>query len=155
MVKKSAITSTNLKILLVFTLIISFKIAFPSYATGQNSTASQTGDESGITPYIAVEEMPTYPGGNVALLKYIGKNIHYPAAAQRNGIQGKVIIKCCITPQGGISQLSVLKSADPDLDQEAMRVVKTITTFIPGKKGGVAVPVWFLIPITFSLKETN
>jgi protein TonB len=153
MIKKSPFTSTNRKILLVIILIISFTITFSSNVAGQSS--SPTGDESGITPYVAVEEMPSYPGGNAALYKHIGKNLVYPPAAARNSIQGKVIIKCCITPQGGINQISILKSADPDLDQEAIRVVKTITTFIPGKKGGVAVPVWYLIPITFAIKEVD
>jgi protein TonB len=97
--------------------------------------------------------MPTFPGGNPALSKYIGERLRYPSGAQEKGIQGKVIIKFCVTAQGGVSMLSVLKGVDPELDQEAMRVVKTITKFNPGKKDGIAVPVWFLVPITFSLKE--
>jgi periplasmic protein TonB len=147
MKKKLFEIPANLKVFLLLILLIPFGIAFPSVSSAQAT------DDSGITPYVAVEEMPTFPGGNAALSKIIGEHLRYPANAQEKGIQGKVIVKFCVTAQGGVSMLSVLKGVDPDLDQEAMRVVKTLTKFNPGKKGGVPVPVWYLIPITFSLKE--
>jgi protein TonB len=147
MKKKFFTKPTNLKVFLLLMLLIPFGIAFPTASSAQATT------DAGITPYVAVEEMPTFPGGNAALSKYIGERLRYPSGPMEKGIQGKVIVKFCVTAQGGVSMLSVLKGVDPDLDQEAMRVVKTITKFNPGKKDGVAVPVWFLIPINFSLKE--
>jgi TonB family protein len=109
-------------------------------------------DESESTPYVVVEEMPMFPGGEIELLKYIAENTNYPEAAKINNIQGRVIIRFCITAEGGVSLISVLKGVDPELDAEAIRVVKTLPAFTPGKQGGKAVPVWFMVPITFTLK---
>ena len=136
-----------MKILMVFMFIIPLRYVVPQ------SSSAQSSGESGITPYVAVEVMPTYPGGNPALSKYINERLQYPARAMEKGIQGKVIIKFCVTAQGGVDMLSVFKGLDPDLDKEALRVIKSITKFNPGKKDGIAVPVWYLVPITFALKE--
>jgi periplasmic protein TonB len=133
----------NLRFFLVLPAILLLFIIFPS------SAAAQAAGEQ--TPYVAVEEMPQFPGGDVALLKYIAKNTQYPESAKDRNIQGKVIVKFCVTAAGGISQITILQSVNPDLDKEAMRVVKTLPTFIPGKKAGVAVPVWYLVPISFKL----
>jgi len=103
-------------------------------------------------PFVVVEEMPTFPGGDVALLKYIGEHTQYPEVAKENNIQGRVIIRFCVTSKGGVSQVSVLKGVDPELDKEAIRVVNTLPPFKPGKQGGKPVPVWYMVPITFTLK---
>jgi protein TonB len=104
------------------------------------------------TPFVVVEEMPQFPGGDVALLKYIGEHTQYPEVAKENNIQGKVIVRFCVTSKGGVSQVSILKGVDPELDKEAIRVVNTLPTFKPGKQGGKPVPVWYMVPITFTLK---
>lgn len=154
MEKNVYVIAKNLKIILILIFIISLTTILPLEATGQKAK-SKTTDEAGITPYVAVDEMPMYPGGYPALAQFISRNIVYPDDAREKGIQGKVIIKFCVTAKGSISLVSILKSVDPDLDREAIRIVKTITTFIPGKKDGVPVPVWFMLPITFSLKTSN
>jgi protein TonB len=104
------------------------------------------------TPFVVVEEMPVFPGGDVALLKYIMEHTQYPEIAKENNIQGKVIVRFCVTSKGGVSQVSILKGVDPELDKEAIRVVNTLPTFRPGKQGGKPVPVWYMVPITFTLK---
>ena len=104
------------------------------------------------TPFVVVEEMPAFPGGDVELLKYIAEHTTYPEVAKENNIQGRVIVRFCVTPKGGVSQVSVLKGVDPELDKEAIRVVNTLPTFKPGKQGGKPVPVWYMVPITFTLK---
>ena len=104
------------------------------------------------TPFVVVEEMPMFPGGEIELLKYIADHTQYPEIAKENNIQGKVIVRFCVTSKGGVSQVSVLKSVDPELDKEAMRVVTTLPTFKPGKQGGKPVPVWYMVPIAFTLK---
>jgi protein TonB len=104
------------------------------------------------TPFVVVEEMPMFPGGDVELLKYIGANTQYPEVAKENNIQGKVIVRFCVTSKGGVSQVSILKGVDPELDKEAIRVVNTLPAFKPGKQGGKPVPVWYMVPITFTLK---
>jgi TonB family protein len=103
-------------------------------------------------PFVVVEEMPMFPGGDGALLQYISENTKYPENAKTQNIQGKVIIRFCVTPDGGVSLASVLKGVSPELDAEAMRVVNTLPSFRPGTQGGKAVPVWYMVPIEFSLK---
>jgi protein TonB len=103
-------------------------------------------------PFVVVEEMPMFPGGDAELLKYIGENTIYPEVAKENNIQGRVIVRFCVTAKGGVSQVSVLKGVDPELDKEAIRVVNTLPPFKPGKQGGKPVPVWYMVPITFTLK---
>ncbi|MCX6333565.1 MAG: energy transducer TonB [Bacteroidia bacterium] len=103
-------------------------------------------------PFVVVEEMPMFPGGDAALLTYIGEHTNYPEVAKENNIQGRVIVRFCVTSKGTVSQISVLKGVDPELDKEAMRVVSTLPTFKPGKQGGKPVPVWYMVPITFTLK---
>ena len=103
-------------------------------------------------PFVVVEEMPMFPGGDVELLKYIGEHTNYPEVAKENNIQGRVIVRFCVTAKGGVSQVSILKGVDAELDAEAIRVVNTLPAFKPGKQGGKPVPVWYMVPITFTLK---
>lgn len=103
-------------------------------------------------PFVVVEEMPMFPGGDTELLKYIGEHTNYPEVAKENNIQGRVIVRFCVTAKGGVSQVSILKGVDPELDAEAIRVVNTLPAFKPGKQGGKPVPVWYMVPITFTLK---
>ncbi len=108
--------------------------------------------ETQTEPFYVVEEMPMFPGGDAAIQKYIGDNVVYPEVAKENNIQGRVIVKFCVTPTGGVDQVSVLKGVDPELDAEVVRVVKTLHKFKPGKQDGKPVPVWYTIPINFQLK---
>jgi periplasmic protein TonB len=103
-------------------------------------------------PFVVVEEMPMYPGGDAALLTYIAENTQYPEVAKENNIQGRVIVRFCVTAKGTINQVSILKGVDPELDKEAIRVVSALPPFRPGRQGGKPVPVWYMVPITFTLK---
>jgi len=103
-------------------------------------------------PFVVVEEMPMFPGGDAALLTYIAEHTNYPEVAKENNIQGRVIVRFCVTSKGTINQVSVLKGVDPELDKEAIRVVESLPGFKPGKQGGKPVPVWYMVPITFTLK---
>lgn len=103
-------------------------------------------------PFVVVEEMPMFPGGDAELLKYISEHTQYPEVAKENNIQGRVIVRFCVTSKGSVNQVSVLKGVDPELDAEAVRVVNTLPPFKPGKQGGKPVPVWYMVPITFTLK---
>jgi len=96
--------------------------------------------------------MPNFPGGDQELLKFIGANTQYPEVAKNNNISGRVIVRFCVTARGGISQVSILKGVSPELDAEALRVVNMLPEFKPGKQGGKPVPVWYMVPITFTLK---
>jgi protein TonB len=109
--------------------------------------------ESEPQPFIVVEEMPVFPGGETELLRYINTHTIYPEIAKENNIQGKVIVKFCVTSKGGVDLVSVFRSIDPELDAEAIRVVKTLPLFKPGKQGGKPVPVWFSVPIVFQIQN--
>ncbi|MDX9811874.1 MAG: energy transducer TonB [Bacteroidales bacterium] len=109
-------------------------------------------EEAEPEPFVVVEEMPMFPGGDVELLKFINEHTNYPEVAKENNIQGRVIVRFCVTAKGTVSQVSVLKGVDPELDAEAMRVVATLPPFRPGRQGGKPVPVWYMVPITFTLK---
>ena len=100
-------------------------------------------------PFVIVEDMPVFPGGDAALLKYIKDNTIYPEPSKTNKVQGRAIVRFCVMANGGVNQVSVLKGVSPDLDAEAIRVVKTLPAFRPGHHNGQAVPVWYLVPITF------
>jgi protein TonB len=102
-------------------------------------------------PFLSVEEMPEFPGGTPSLFKYIAQNTKYPEVAKENNIQGKVYIRFCVTSKGDVEQVSVLRSVDPELDAEALRVAKTFPRFKPGKQSGRPVPVWFTVYINFQL----
>jgi len=109
-------------------------------------------EEAEPEPFVVVEEMPMFPGGDPALLAYIAEHVEYPEIAKENNIQGKVIVRFCVTSKGGVDKVSVLKGVDPELDKEAIRVVQTLPPFKPGKQGGKPVPVWYMVPINFTLK---
>jgi len=105
-----------------------------------------------MIPFVVVEEMPLFPGGDSMLLDFIAHNTKYPEAAKQKKIEGKVILRFCVTEKGTVDKISVLRSADPELDAEAIRVAGTLPKFIPGRQGGKDVPVWYMIPVTFALK---
>ena len=102
--------------------------------------------------YSVVEQMPQFPGGESELLNYISKQLNYPGIARRNGIQGKVICRFIITRTGRIEKPELVRSLDPACDKEALRVLRTMPVFIPGKQNGVNVDVYYTLPVLFKLK---
>lgn len=102
--------------------------------------------------FTAVEQMPQFPGGEKELYKYVGDHLRYPTMAAENGIQGRVTVQFVVQKDGSIGEVKVIRGKDPDLDKEAVRVVKSLPKFIPGKMNGQAVNVWFTLPITFKLQ---
>lgn len=103
-------------------------------------------------PFFIVEQMPEFPGGEAALRKYLAASIKYPVIATENGIQGKVFVNFVVEANGGISNVKVTRGVDSSLDKEAVRVVKSMPKWIPGKQGGQAVRVSFTVPINFVLQ---
>lgn len=99
-----------------------------------------------------VEQKPQFPGGEAALLKYVSEHIRYPAMAQENNIQGRVVVQFVVTKTGDVGEVKVVRGKDPDLDKEAVRVVKSLPKFVPGKMNGHAVNVWYTLPIQFKLQ---
>lgn len=103
-------------------------------------------------PFTTVEQMPTFPGGEAEMQRYIANNLKYPISAQENSIQGRVTIRFVVTASGEISDVKVLKGIDPACDREAVRVVKSMPKWIPGKQNGRNVAVYFTLPIVFKLQ---
>ena len=102
--------------------------------------------------FTVVEQMPMFPGGDAALMGYLRDNMHYPTVAAENGVQGRVVVGFVVERDGSITDVNVLRSVDPSLDREAMRVVKAMPKWTPGKQNGSAVRVKYQVPVTFRLQ---
>lgn len=98
-----------------------------------------------------VEVMPQFPGGQIAMLKYIMENIKYPEQAMKKGIQGRVAVRFIVEKDGSISNVSPIHPVHPLLDKEAIRVVKSMPKWSPGKQHGKPVRVQLIVPIMFKL----
>ena len=99
-----------------------------------------------------VEEMPAYPGGDAKLMEYVAKNIKYPQIARETGIQGRVFVGFVVEPDGSVSNVKVLRGIGGGCDEEAMRVVKSMPKWKPGKQRGKAVRVSYMLPVNFKLQ---
>ena len=99
-----------------------------------------------------VEQQPSFPGGQTALLQWLQQNIHYPPVAEENGIQGRVVVSFVVEPDGSITNVQVVRGVDPSLDKEAVRVTKAMPKWQPGKQNGQAVRVKYNLPVKFRLQ---
>ena len=99
-----------------------------------------------------VEQQPLFPGGPAALMKYLSENTKYPVVAQENGVQGRVTVQFVVEKDGSISDVHVLRGVDPSLDKEAVRVVKSMPRWTPGKQNGITVRVNYRVPVLFKLQ---
>lgn len=109
-------------------------------------------DEPTNKVFDVVEQMPSFPGGNGALMQYLANNIKYPVVAQENGVQGRVIVSFVVEKDGSITDVNVVRSVDPSLDREAQRVVRSMPRWNPGKQNGSAVRVKYNVPVSFRLQ---
>ncbi len=98
-----------------------------------------------------VEEMPTFPGGEQKLMEYVVKNVKYPQIAKETGIKGRVFVSFVVEPDGSVSNVKVLRGIGGGCDEEAMRVVKSMPKWKPGKQRGKAVRVSYMLPVNFQL----
>ena len=103
-------------------------------------------------PFDVVEDMPAFPGGMEAMIQFISSNIQYPADAQKQKVDGRVLVNFVVEKDGSITEVKVVKPTFPSLDAEAIRVVKAMPKWKPGYQRGQAVRVQFTMPINFSLK---
>ena len=126
-------------------------------ATVQNNVDQQVTKTSAQDNkvYKSVEQMPQFPGGEVALMKHLQSEIKYPENAAKNNIQGRVVVQFVIDKNGEVGEVKVVRSIDEELDAEAVRVTKALPKFIPGHQDGEAVNVWYTLPISFKLTGDN
>lgn len=120
-------------------------------------TKSQVYNESNASKaedmyvYSNVEQMPSFPGGQGAMMQWISGNTRYPAIAAENGVQGRVVVQFVVEKDGTISDVHVINPVDPSLDREALRVIRAMPRWIPGKRNGSAVRVKNTVPVIFKL----
>ena len=100
-----------------------------------------------------VENQPEFPGGMAELMKYLKKNLRYPQICKEQGVQGRVIVQFVVNPDSTLSDFNVIKSVNPHLDKEALRVVSSMPKWKPGEQRGKPVSVRFTLPVTFRLPE--
>ena len=105
-----------------------------------------------INVYDCVEQMPSFPGGSQKLKEFIEENLRYPKELEETCVQGRVIVRFIVERNGKLSNVKVVKSVHPALDKEAIRIVKLMPRWIPGRQNGITVRVKFYIPIIFRLK---
>jgi len=109
-------------------------------------------EEDEVFNFYVLEDKPTFPGGDAALLQWIGSNTKYPEIAKENGITGKVFVGFVIGKDGKVTDVKILRGVDPYLDKEAIRVVSQMPAWAPGKQRGKSVKVSFQVPINFKLQ---
>ncbi|MBF1067764.1 MAG: energy transducer TonB, partial [Porphyromonadaceae bacterium] len=103
-------------------------------------------------PFEVVEEQPEFIGGQDAFRKFLQNNLRYPERAADEGIQGRVMVRFIVERDGSVSAVEVAKGVDPDLDKEAVRVVKALPKWKPGRQQGKAVRTRYMLPIVFTLQ---
>ena len=119
-----------------------------------NINKNDTKDDKNII-YRSVEQMPQFPGGEAALMKYLQSHILYPPMAAENEAQGRVVVRFIVDETGKVSDATVIHSVDEYLDKEVVRVCKSLPKFTPGRHNGQAVSVWYTLPVTFELKDAK
>lgn len=116
-------------------------------------TENPTTSEDQLPPFVMVEQMPQFPGGESAMMQYIGANLKYPESAAKENIEGRVVLRFVVTKIGDIKDVSVIRSLDSRCDEEAMRVVRAMPKWTPGKQGGKDVDVYYTLPVLYKLQK--
>ena len=151
--------SSQWKTLRALAVVPVIALALLAFANPTNKTADEPVAEAyqqANEPqdvYESVEQMPEFPGGMEEMMKFLQMNIQYPANAAKNNVEGRVILQFVVEKDGQIGDVKVARSVDPELDAEALRVVKSMPNFIPGRQDGKPVAVWYTLPINFKLQS--
>ncbi len=116
------------------------------------SFAQDAGNKIPRQVFTDVEQAPGFPGGSDALKLYLAKKIRYPKNAYKNDIEGKVVVRFIVEPDGSIANPEILQSLDPECDEETLRVVRKMPMWNPGRQNGAFVAVYYTLPVTFSLQ---
>ena len=133
-------------------LVLLFLMFFAVTVYGQNVSGQNQQLPADAKVFDVVEEQPSFPGGQGALMSWVSENINYPVEAAKNGIQGRVIVQFVITATGSIANVNVTRGLEPSLDKEAVRVISSMPKWTPGRQNGTAVNVRYTLPVTFRLK---
>jgi protein TonB len=151
--KMDSTIKTILKSILYLSIIISFAQCSSSQQTPKTPIDKITwNNELGDSVHTMIQDMPRFPGGDKALYTFIGQEINYPFYAQRMGIEGKIYIRFVVTKKGNIVDVHIARGIDKGCDNEAIRVIKLLPNWIPGKINGIPVNVLLTFPIVFKLQ---
>ena len=154
--EKTPVKSTLIVIIVLAAIILIYRINKQSNRQLHNelqpTNNKNTPAKNTENVYEVIEQMPQFPGGEQALLKYLSTNIRYPIIAQENGVQGKVIVRFVVNKSGEVENAVVFKAVDESLDAEALRVIKKLPDWIPAEQNGEKVSVYYTLPITFKLQ---
>lgn len=116
-------------------------------------TENPATSEDKLPPFVMVEQMPQFPGGEKAMMEYIGTNLKYPKDAATENVEGRVVVRFIVSKIGEISDVTIVRSLDSRCDEEAMRVVREMPKWTPGKQGGKDVDVYYTLPILYKLQK--
>ena len=130
---------------LLFILILCFTAFTTTHAQKINTPCSKV--------YDIVEQMPSFPGGQSAMMKFIADSLRYPSVVCTGGVEGRIVVRFVVDCKGNIVNPLVVRSVDPLLDREAIRLVKSMPKWIPGRQNGKPVCVIYNVPIRFKLYE--
>ena len=140
----------------ISTLVLLAVVFAPAGANAQNKKVKKARTHKDTTTddkvYDVCEQMPTYEGGDVALLKYLTDSVKYPELAKKHGVQGRVVIGFIVEKDGSLTNVKVLRAVDRALDAEALRVVKGMPKWIPGRQNEQRVRVRYNVPVSFRLE---
>ena len=142
--------------LVTFSLTLPLGVSATPTSTDSEGDAAVMAVSSSIPTdeiFKVVEQAPLFPGGDSELMRWLAQNLNYPIRAQEKGISGRVIVGFVIEKDGSISNVQVVKGVDKDLDAEAVRVVKKMPNWIPGKNNGAPVRSFFNLPVKFDLYD--
>jgi protein TonB len=134
-----------MKVLRIFATVLFLFSVFTFNVDAQNKVS----EKSGV--YRTVDEMPAYPGGKDALRNFISQNVKYPDKAKKQGVQGKVFVSFVINKKGEVRNAKIERGVSPEIDKEAIRVIKSMPKWTPGKEKGKPAKVQFTVPINFAL----
>ncbi len=142
----------------LFTLCVCMLIPCKAVSNNLHSEGQNPAPVYSISPNTVseavdfIEQLPEFPGGTEALLKYISERLKYPESSAKKGIQGKCMVRFMVTKKGNVKKVKVITHLDDDCDREAIRVIKSLPKFIPGRNAGKPKDVWLNIPVIFVLK---
>ncbi len=117
-----------------------------------NVEAPASNEPERVYTMAMVDDKPMFPGGDDAMYTWINQNIHYPATAAEDAVQGRVVVEFEIAPDGTIDKAKIVRGRHPDLDRESLRLIKSMPRWIPGRVNGRPVRVVYTLPVTFKLQ---
>ncbi len=141
-------------VLIIF--ILSTGVSYQSLATCANPSIENEADSVGTSSkeiFYFVEESPMYPGGQEELINFFSQNLTYPSKAKEERVEGQVFVRFEVKEDGSIGEVIVSKSVHPSLDAEAIRVIRSMPNWLPGRFRGEAVSSWYTLPISFFLRK--